>query len=451
MIKLKHLLQEQTTVLRKGSRGEQVKKLQKQLIQLKYLPSKLASGNSSADGIFGSGTKAAVQKFQKDNKLSADGIVGKNTYSMLQTKLTSSPKVNITKQYIEALHKTTRGTGTNEVGFFKIVKNIKDKNILNQINKVLQSNQKLYDQYPPNSMITLSDGSRVNSDWLKGYTSIQAIIDGELGILDQTVKNKLNYHLKTLKDPKSLSDTGWAIGLSWPTYQPSLPASVKQGMKVFDVDKIYNTIGKTIYGDDFKSGTLGPQGHGGIAIIDPAGNVYLAEFGRYTSGKSMQDGKKWFLTQPEGRKFAKAFQEKEGRPVTIDDIPADAVAGYGVVQKKSLGRIAKIENGEITNFDSVLKRVKSNSQGKGPKLPMQGVLVRGYDYKTGLQFINSFTTREYTLVDIGTGGGSNCATFMVDTMIAGKIPGLQGSCFPNINANFKAVADSPNVVTIGSA
>ena len=102
-------------------------------------------------------------------------------------------------------------------------------------------------------MVTLSDGSKVNSDWLKGYTSVQAIVDGELGIFDRTTKNQLNYHLKTLKDPKILSGTGWAIGLSWPTYQPSLPAAVKQSMKYIKVDNIYTTIGKTIFGDDFKA------------------------------------------------------------------------------------------------------------------------------------------------------------------------------------------------------
>ena len=86
MIKLKDLLQEQTTVLRKGSRGKKVEELQKQLIQLGYLSPKLSSGNSSADGVFGSGTKAAVVKFQKDNGLTTDGIVGKSTLAAMGIK-----------------------------------------------------------------------------------------------------------------------------------------------------------------------------------------------------------------------------------------------------------------------------------------------------------------------------------------------------------------------------
>ena len=55
-----------TRVLKKGSKGNDVKQLQKKL-------------KVSADGIFGNNTKNAVKKFQKSNRLTADGVVGKNT------------------------------------------------------------------------------------------------------------------------------------------------------------------------------------------------------------------------------------------------------------------------------------------------------------------------------------------------------------------------------------
>lgn len=56
--------------LRRGSRGEEVKKLQ-QLLGLK------------ADGIFGVQTETAVKQFQLKHGLVADGIVGKNTWNKL--------------------------------------------------------------------------------------------------------------------------------------------------------------------------------------------------------------------------------------------------------------------------------------------------------------------------------------------------------------------------------
>lgn len=55
-----------TRTLRKGSKGNDVKELQKKV-------------GTKADGIFGNNTRLAVITFQKNNKLTADGIVGKNT------------------------------------------------------------------------------------------------------------------------------------------------------------------------------------------------------------------------------------------------------------------------------------------------------------------------------------------------------------------------------------
>jgi putative chitinase len=57
-------------ILKVGSKGEDVKKLQ----------AKLGLG---ADGVFGFGTEAAVKKWQASNGLTADGIVGEGTWSKM--------------------------------------------------------------------------------------------------------------------------------------------------------------------------------------------------------------------------------------------------------------------------------------------------------------------------------------------------------------------------------
>ncbi len=62
--------------LKKGSKGSEVKKVQKRLITLGYL-------NDKADGVFGPLTDAAVRAFQKDQKIWVDGIVGPDTYGRL--------------------------------------------------------------------------------------------------------------------------------------------------------------------------------------------------------------------------------------------------------------------------------------------------------------------------------------------------------------------------------
>ena len=65
-------------VLRKGSKGEEVKALQTLLIGYKY-----SCGDAGADGDFGNGTDTAVKKYQKAKGLTADGIVGANTWNKL--------------------------------------------------------------------------------------------------------------------------------------------------------------------------------------------------------------------------------------------------------------------------------------------------------------------------------------------------------------------------------
>ena len=57
-------------ILKVGSKGEDVKKLQAKLVL-------------GADGVFGSGTEAAVKKWQASNGLTADGIVGEGTWSKM--------------------------------------------------------------------------------------------------------------------------------------------------------------------------------------------------------------------------------------------------------------------------------------------------------------------------------------------------------------------------------
>lgn len=62
--------------VRKGAQGNITKLLQERLVTLGY-------NTNGVDGIFGNGTKNAVIAFQKSKGLSADGIVGANTWRKL--------------------------------------------------------------------------------------------------------------------------------------------------------------------------------------------------------------------------------------------------------------------------------------------------------------------------------------------------------------------------------
>lgn len=68
-----------STVLKKGMKGAEVKQLQQALTNKGY-------STKGIDGIFGAATESAVKKFQKDKKLTADGIVGPATKKALGLK-----------------------------------------------------------------------------------------------------------------------------------------------------------------------------------------------------------------------------------------------------------------------------------------------------------------------------------------------------------------------------
>jgi C1A family cysteine protease len=72
--------------IRRGSRGNLVVSLQGCLSQLGY-----DLGPAGIDGIFGPATDAAVRRFQRDNGLQIDGIVGPKTWGVISAKCPSRP------------------------------------------------------------------------------------------------------------------------------------------------------------------------------------------------------------------------------------------------------------------------------------------------------------------------------------------------------------------------
>ena len=69
-------IQANQRTLRRGDSGEDVRDVQRILNALQF-------GSLALDGIFGSATEAAVKSYQTSRGLSADGIVGSNTWNRL--------------------------------------------------------------------------------------------------------------------------------------------------------------------------------------------------------------------------------------------------------------------------------------------------------------------------------------------------------------------------------
>ncbi len=85
-------------VLEVGSRGENVTKVQKRLIQYGYL-------KGTADGRYGEKTRDAVEWFQRRNGLTVDGRVGKKTAAALGVTLTGSQSTSSSASIVSSDHR----------------------------------------------------------------------------------------------------------------------------------------------------------------------------------------------------------------------------------------------------------------------------------------------------------------------------------------------------------
>ncbi|MBQ8885052.1 MAG: spore cortex-lytic enzyme [Clostridia bacterium] len=94
-------------VLRQGSKGGEVKEVQRRLKQWGYY-------KGSVDGVFGTGTKSAVIAFQKRNGLTADGVVGASTYKAL----------GMTSSYNVLQNQTSGGSGYTSSDLYLLAKTI---------------------------------------------------------------------------------------------------------------------------------------------------------------------------------------------------------------------------------------------------------------------------------------------------------------------------------------
>ncbi|MDR8390598.1 peptidoglycan-binding protein [Aliifodinibius sp. S!AR15-10] len=91
---------------RRGSMGEEVKRIQRQLQELNHYLGPI-------DGIYGGGTESAVRAFQRSENLTVDGLVGPNTWEELFDEEEVSPPAILEEQLS---YRSLALTGSFETG-----------------------------------------------------------------------------------------------------------------------------------------------------------------------------------------------------------------------------------------------------------------------------------------------------------------------------------------------
>jgi peptidoglycan hydrolase-like protein with peptidoglycan-binding domain len=106
-------------ILKEGSTGDSVKKLQQNLKTLKFY-------NGAIDGVFGAKTKEAVIKFQSQNAVKADGIVGYETQAAIERAIWISKRPTLKQgsqgEEVRNLQGLLHGASEIEQGDFGITK-----------------------------------------------------------------------------------------------------------------------------------------------------------------------------------------------------------------------------------------------------------------------------------------------------------------------------------------
>lgn len=98
-----------STVLKEGSKGAEVTKLQEGLKKLNFY-------SGIVDGVFGAKTKESVINFQKSQQLVADGIVGEKTWFKLNAALQqNNPRSNFQVINVQEFISSERIKATNPI------------------------------------------------------------------------------------------------------------------------------------------------------------------------------------------------------------------------------------------------------------------------------------------------------------------------------------------------
>lgn len=155
----------------KGDTTANIKAVQTRLATLGYYTYKV-------DGIWGSRTKKAVKKFQRDYGLTADGIVGARTEKALKITLTgksSRPKNNVSSANLDLLAKCVyaeaRGEPyTGQVAIAAVVLNrVKSSSFPNTVSGVI---------YQKNAFTCVSDGQINLTPNASAYSAAKDALNG---------------------------------------------------------------------------------------------------------------------------------------------------------------------------------------------------------------------------------------------------------------------------------
>lgn len=159
--------------LSRGSKGEDVRKMQQTLIDKGY-----SVGSAGADGSYGPDTEKAVLRYQKNNGLKTDGIAGNNTLGKLYGSSTTSSKTTTTSTQ----PKTPTYNPVNDKAYQSALASLQaaNKNMPQYAGTYDGQLKELYDQIVNRGKFSYD----INSDMLYQQYANQYAQNGKLAMMD---------------------------------------------------------------------------------------------------------------------------------------------------------------------------------------------------------------------------------------------------------------------------
>ncbi len=186
-------------ILRLGDRGSDVMEIQSLLKKIGYDPGPI-------DGIFGRRTQQAIIQFQKDNGLTADGIIGPNTYRVLMPLLLGYDIYIIRPG--DTIYKIAKKYYTTVIAITTANPNVNPYN--------LQIGQQIIVPYGIDVVDTnIAYTYEIMDRNLNGLKARYPFL--EIGIAGQSVLKKNLYYIKIGKGPNQVFYNGAHHALEWIT------------------------------------------------------------------------------------------------------------------------------------------------------------------------------------------------------------------------------------------
>lgn len=186
-------------VLRVGSRGSDVMKIQAVLKKIGYNP-------GSIDGVFGNQMRQAVIQYQRNNGLTPDGIIGTNTYNSLRKFFSGYD--NYTINYGDTLYDIARRYYTTVGRILAANPNIRPENLM-----VGQTIKVPYGIHVVDTNISYT--YEVLENDIQGLKARYPFI--EVGVAGKSVLGKNLYYVKLGSGPNEVFYNGAHHALEWIT------------------------------------------------------------------------------------------------------------------------------------------------------------------------------------------------------------------------------------------